>query len=320
MVVTRVTITESGNYELQGWKRMSEATPVVSEEHSAIEEGRAIVECEQNGNNWRLGELAAELHESGQTDQQISDSWDCSQQRVSACRRVFVKFTPMGVKPDWAWRWFREMLNWDDAEQMVIWAAETQANWPETQAYRRLMLGEDIRQPAVAPTIQAPEPFEPIAVPEETSENTEETADPEPIRRESVVQKITETPDLMKTVRESVAALKAAVAHIEDADRAKLAKSLHKLAEEIYPSTGARFVAPDVDDVAVYCAERGNRVDPEAFWAFYDANGWKQANGNKLKRWQSAVITWEKGEYGQSTSKNTGIESSLEALARAGNR
>lgn len=51
---------------------------------------------------------------------------------------------------------------------------------------------------------------------------------------------------------------------------------------------------PTLDEVAAECRERGNSVDPESFWAHYEANGWKQGNGNPIKSWRAAVVTWEK--------------------------
>lgn len=75
-------------------------------------------------------------------------------------------------------------------------------------------------------------------------------------------------------------------------DAKVFAKKLRKLADNLDPPT--KFVKPTVDDVASYCAERNNKIDPEAFVAHYSANGWKLRNGNKMADWKSAVITWEK--------------------------
>lgn len=57
----------------------------------------------------------------------------------------------------------------------------------------------------------------------------------------------------------------------------------------------ARFTAPTFAQVAEYCRERGNRVDPQRFLDYYTANGWKVGK-NPMKDWKAAVRTWEKGE------------------------
>lgn len=53
-----------------------------------------------------------------------------------------------------------------------------------------------------------------------------------------------------------------------------------------------RFVKPTVEEVAAYCAERGNDVDADAFVAFYDSNGWRVGK-NPMRDWKGAVRTWE---------------------------
>lgn len=59
----------------------------------------------------------------------------------------------------------------------------------------------------------------------------------------------------------------------------------------------ARFVPPTVDEVAAYCQERGNDVDPERFVDFYACKGWCVGK-NPMKDWRAAVRTWEKrGNY-----------------------
>lgn len=54
-----------------------------------------------------------------------------------------------------------------------------------------------------------------------------------------------------------------------------------------------RFIKPTADEVRAYCAERGNRVDAQAFVDFYEAKGWK-VGSSPMKDWKAAVRTWEK--------------------------
>lgn len=53
-----------------------------------------------------------------------------------------------------------------------------------------------------------------------------------------------------------------------------------------------RFIPPTVDEVRDYCRERHNKVNPERFVAWYEANGWKVGK-NPMKNWKAAVRTWE---------------------------
>lgn len=54
------------------------------------------------------------------------------------------------------------------------------------------------------------------------------------------------------------------------------------------------FHPPTVEEVAEYCASRGNNIDAELFVAHYKARGWKISGGTPMKDWKAAVITWEK--------------------------
>ena len=53
-----------------------------------------------------------------------------------------------------------------------------------------------------------------------------------------------------------------------------------------------RFAPPSVEEVAAYCQERGNSVDPQRFVDFYTSNGWKVGK-SAMKDWRAAVRTWE---------------------------
>lgn len=57
--------------------------------------------------------------------------------------------------------------------------------------------------------------------------------------------------------------------------------------------TNKRFIQPTYEEVNLYCNERGNNVDAQAFVDFYTSNGWKVGN-NPMKDWKAAVRTWEK--------------------------
>jgi len=53
---------------------------------------------------------------------------------------------------------------------------------------------------------------------------------------------------------------------------------------------------PTIEEVAEYCRERGNAVDPELFHDYYQSQGWKKANGRPVTDWRGCVRTWEKKE------------------------
>lgn len=53
-----------------------------------------------------------------------------------------------------------------------------------------------------------------------------------------------------------------------------------------------RFTPPSLSMVIEYCKERDNKIDPEAFIAFYSSNGWKVGK-NQMKDWHAAIRTWE---------------------------
>lgn len=64
------------------------------------------------------------------------------------------------------------------------------------------------------------------------------------------------------------------------------------------------FHAPTVEEVAAYCASRGNTVDAAAFVAHYQANGWKVGKA-PMKDWKAAVRYWETQERQRNTGTPT---------------
>ena len=70
------------------------------------------------------------------------------------------------------------------------------------------------------------------------------------------------------------------------------------------PKTHARFVPPTLDEVNAYCKERGNSVDPEAFIAHYESNGW-MVGKTRMKDWRAAIRTWERNNVGKAGARRT---------------
>lgn len=54
-----------------------------------------------------------------------------------------------------------------------------------------------------------------------------------------------------------------------------------------------RFAPPTVEEVAAYCKERRNGIDPQHFVDYYTARGWELKPGQKVKDWKACVRTWE---------------------------
>ena len=55
------------------------------------------------------------------------------------------------------------------------------------------------------------------------------------------------------------------------------------------------FIPPTVEEVAAYCTERENRVDPNRFVDFYTSKGWLVGRA-KMKDWKACVRNWEREE------------------------
>lgn len=62
----------------------------------------------------------------------------------------------------------------------------------------------------------------------------------------------------------------------------------------------SKFTKPSLEEVAEYCRERQNDVDPQRFIDYYESNGWKVGR-NPMKDWKATVRSWE-SRQGQSKS------------------
>ena len=58
-------------------------------------------------------------------------------------------------------------------------------------------------------------------------------------------------------------------------------------------SNKERFKKPNKIEIKVYCVERQNNIDAEAFYDFYESKNW-MVGKNKMKDWKACVRTWER--------------------------
>ena len=64
----------------------------------------------------------------------------------------------------------------------------------------------------------------------------------------------------------------------------------------------AAFHPPSVEEVAAYCLERKNTVDPFDFINFYESKGW-MVGKNKMKDWKASVRHWETNDKKEISAK-----------------
>lgn len=54
----------------------------------------------------------------------------------------------------------------------------------------------------------------------------------------------------------------------------------------------AAFVKPEIGEIRAYIDEKNYDVNADAFYAFYESNGW-MVGRNKMRNWKQAVVTWQ---------------------------
>lgn len=65
-----------------------------------------------------------------------------------------------------------------------------------------------------------------------------------------------------------------------------------------------RFLKPTVEQIQDYCKERGNSIDAQYFFDYYESKGWLVGR-TPMKSWQAAVRTWERNESSRSSGSLT---------------
>ena len=59
--------------------------------------------------------------------------------------------------------------------------------------------------------------------------------------------------------------------------------------------TRERFVKPTIKEVTAYVLEKGYTFNPQAFYDYYEANGWRVGK-NPMKKWKAACANWQRME------------------------
>ena len=67
----------------------------------------------------------------------------------------------------------------------------------------------------------------------------------------------------------------------------------------------AKFEKPTVQEIAAYCSERKNGIDPQQFFDFYESKGWK-VGAVKMKDWRACVRTWEQRHKSEGGNRKAG--------------
>ena len=75
-----------------------------------------------------------------------------------------------------------------------------------------------------------------------------------------------------------------------------------------------RFVKPTIQEIQAHILEKGYTFDAEAFYAFYESNGWKVGR-NPMKNWKMACTTWAKNNRNKKNN-NYGRETITDKIRR----
>ena len=86
----------------------------------------------------------------------------------------------------------------------------------------------------------------------------------------------------------------------------------------LYKRGSIHFQKPSLEAIRAYCSSRGNNVDAEQFFNFYESKGWVVGK-SPMKDWKAAIRTWEKREKEvpqrkRATHKESVLEHNLKVM------
>ena len=77
-----------------------------------------------------------------------------------------------------------------------------------------------------------------------------------------------------------------------------------------------KFIKPTIQEIQAHILEKGYTFDAEAFYAFYESNGWKVGK-NPMKNWKMACTTWAKNRKNNNNNNvNYGRETITDKIRR----
>ena len=59
-----------------------------------------------------------------------------------------------------------------------------------------------------------------------------------------------------------------------------------------------KFKKPSLEEISEYCKIRNNGIDPQSFFDFYEAKGWRIGK-EPMRDWRAAVRTWERRQMSE---------------------
>jgi hypothetical protein len=75
-----------------------------------------------------------------------------------------------------------------------------------------------------------------------------------------------------------------------------------------------QFSKPAIAEVAAYCRERNNRVDPETFMDYYESNGWRIGGKAPMRDWKATVRRWEKTTHNARAGPRDKLNANMDQL------
>lgn len=146
---------------------------------------------------------------------------------------------------------------------------------------------------------QAPAPAAAKEPEPESEAVVENSPEPDAVQAGDAVQKYPESVQAVSTLynppAEGVSNLKVRV-RVKDKER-ECAQDAPRTPDLENSQSGRRqqakrFTPPTAEEVRAYGQESGYSVDPGAFIAYYDSNGWKVGGRSQMRDWKAAVRTW----------------------------
>ena len=71
------------------------------------------------------------------------------------------------------------------------------------------------------------------------------------------------------------------------------------------------FKKPTILEISEYCKERKNTINPEYYFDYCEARGWRLTGGKKMVSWKANIRTWERNNFSNGAVTSTGSKKKL---------